>query len=125
MVLIIIFAATATLIACAAQIKLRGPSAIPLSLAAVVTLIGPCIWVLTSTYYLFDGAELRVRCGPLRWQIPLDQIHNVEPTRNPMSSAALSLDRLRIDYGRGKFVLVSPADKAGFLRELNARRSNK
>ncbi|MCZ2156874.1 MAG: PH domain-containing protein [Bryobacterales bacterium] len=81
--------------------------------------------MLASTYYVFEGGILRVRCGPLRWSIPLDHIHRVEPSRNSRSSPALSLDRLRIDYGCGKFVLVSPEDKEGFLREINARRSNK
>jgi hypothetical protein len=41
-------------------------------------------------------------------------------TRNPPSSPALSLDRLRVQFGRGwgKAVMISPADRNGFLDDL-------
>jgi hypothetical protein len=48
-------------------------------------------------------------------------IRTVTPTRNPLSSPALSLDRLRIDYGRGRRIMVSPRDPGAFLRELRRR----
>ena len=39
---------------------------------------------------------------------------------NPTTRAALSLDRLRVQYGKGFFkaVLISPADRNGFLDDL-------
>jgi hypothetical protein len=46
----------------------------------------------------------------------------VVPTRNPLSSPALSLDRLRIEYGQGRAIMISPADKGPFLRALEERR---
>jgi hypothetical protein len=73
------------------------------------------------TYYSVEGRVLKVVCGPFRWRVPLDEITSVEPTRNPLSSPALSLDRLRIEYG-GRTILVSPADKAGFLRAIGQDR---
>jgi hypothetical protein len=124
MVLIMLFAAVAVAVVCAAQIKLRGLAAVPMSMVVFIALIGPCVWVLASTYYWFDDAHLRVSCGPLRWRIPLDQIHHIEAARNFASSAALSADRLRIYYGRGKVIFVSPRNKGAFLAELDARRSN-
>ena len=36
----------------------------------------------------------------------------------PTDSAALSLDRIAIRYGNGKKLLVSPADKKGFLEAI-------
>ena len=47
-------------------------------------------------------------------------IAGVRPTRSALSSPALSLDRLRIDHGAGgrRTVLVSPADRAGFVQAL-------
>ncbi len=81
------------------------------------------IWVLGSTTYTLTKSELRVRCGPFRWRVPLSEIRGVTPTRNPLSSPAPSLDRLRIEYGRGGSIMISPTDKDGFLRELESRRS--
>lgn len=81
---------------------------------AIVALIGS---MLVGTHYTVSGNTLRVACGPFRWKVPLDAIQSVEATRNPLSSPALSLDRLRIHYGRRR-IMVSPSDKAGFLKAI-------
>lgn len=44
-------------------------------------------------------------------------------TSNPLASPALSLDRLKIEYGQGHWIMISPRDREGFLRELESRRS--
>ncbi len=82
------------------------------------------VWIVLSTSYTLGGTQLRVRCGPFRWTIPLAEIRDVRPTRNPLSSPAPSLDRLRIDYGKRRSVMISPRDKEGFLRELAVRTAN-
>lgn len=74
--------------------------------------------LLIGTHYTVDHGLLRIAAGPFRWKLQIDQITSVEPTRNPLSSPALSLDRLRIRYGKGRQILVSPADQSGFLRAL-------
>ena len=74
--------------------------------------------VFRSTYYEVSDTDLRVVSGPLRWTIPLSDITDIQPTRNPLSSPALSMDRLKVSYGKRKFVLVSPADKDGFIKAI-------
>ena len=82
------------------------------------------VWVLLSTRYTLDGDFLIVRSGPFKWKIPVAEITNIRPTRNPLSSPALSLDRLRIDYGSGRSIMVSPEDKDKFIGDIeDARRS--
>jgi hypothetical protein len=76
--------------------------------------------LLYTLHYTFEGDALVVRAWPLRWRVPLAAIDSVEPTRNPLSSPALSLDRLLIRYG-AKRIMLSPEDKDGFLRALGAR----
>jgi uncharacterized membrane protein YdbT with pleckstrin-like domain len=85
---------------------------------AVLTFVGILIWPL---YYEITPSELFVRSGLLHWEIPLKSIQQVCPTHNMLTSPALSLDRLRIDYsqnGKECFMLISPKDKPGFLRDL-------
>jgi len=79
--------------------------------------LGP--WVLYATGYAFEPATLLIRSGPFRWRISFAEISRVEPSRNPLSSPACSLDRLLIQYGKRQ-VMVSPADRAGFLSRLAA-----
>ncbi len=78
-------------------------------------------WVYFGTFYIVDGNELRIRSGPFRWRVVLKDIHRVSPTRSPWSSPALSLNRLRIEYGNGKWVLVSPVQRSEFIRSLDVR----
>ena len=82
--------------------------------------VGLPIWLLKTTRYTLDDDELLVQSGPFTWHVPLREIRGVRPTHNPLSSPALSLDRLRIEYGR-RAIMISPKDKARFLEELQRR----
>lgn len=77
-------------------------------------------WLFRTTYYVIAGDELLIRSGVFRWRIPIARIESVEPTNNPLSSPALSLDRLDIRYDGGKNILVSPEDREGFVGALMA-----
>lgn len=96
-----------------------------LPIAAAIVILGCALpaWLLASTRYTLTSSELQAHSGPFRWHIALDEIRTVTPTRNPLSSPALSLDRLRIEYGHKRSIMISPRDKEAFLRELEARRS--
>jgi hypothetical protein len=76
------------------------------------------VWVMVGTVYKVDRGILKIASGPFRWKVPLDQIHSVEATKSPLSSPALSMDRIRIRYGKNRRIMVSPADKAGFLKAI-------
>ena len=78
------------------------------------------LWIFVRTFYVVTGTDLLVRSGPFRWTIPLNDILQVHPTSNPLSSPALSLDRLEIHHARGE-LMVSPEDKRAFLEDLVAR----
>jgi len=107
-----------------AAMQTRDPRlAVGLVVAAllIVALIGS---LLIGTHYTVDGKTLRIAAGPFHWKVPIDKIQSVEATRNPLSSPALSLDRLRIDYGGRRRIMVSPADKAGFLRAIGQEAGN-
>ncbi|WP_343568227.1 PH domain-containing protein [Acinetobacter sp.] len=74
-----------------------------------------------STYYVVETNILVIKSLIFRWKINIDDITQIEPTHNPLSSPALSLDRLKISYmknGRIAKVMISPKDKEGFLNTL-------
>lgn len=81
--------------------------------------IGFVSWIWFGTYYVFDKEYLIIRCGPIKEIVPYEKIISVKKTRNPLSSAALSIDRLEINYGR--ITMISPAYKEDFLAELRNR----
>jgi FtsH-binding integral membrane protein len=81
------------------------------------------LWLLFSTIYSINGGILLVRSGPFSWKIPLSEITRIVPTRSALSSPALSLDRLRVEYGSRNAVLVSPRDQATFIRAISEAKS--
>ena len=81
--------------------------------------IGVVVWLLTTTSYAFEGPVLLVRCGPLRWRVPLEQIFSVREIESARSAPAMSMDRLEIRFADDDLMLISPRDKAAFLRELH------
>src|SRR5262245_35168301 len=93
---------------------------------AVLTLllgVGLPLWILTTTSYTLEGETLLVRSGPFTRRVPIADITAIVPTRNPLSSPALPLDRLRIEVRGARPVMISPADRAGFLADLDDRRA--
>jgi membrane protein YdbS with pleckstrin-like domain len=93
-------------------------AAIAIMVGATVLLLALVGSTLRFTYYTIEGNTLKVRSGPFSWAIPIDQIHTITPTKSPLSSPALSLDRLRIHWGEKRRIMVSPADKDGFVKAL-------
>ncbi len=84
--------------------------------------IGLPLWLLVSTRYTLDSKLLIVRSGPFEWRVPITDIASITPTESVLSSPALSLDRLCIDYGRSSKLMISPRNKEQFLREIEALR---
>lgn len=123
--LIVVLVTTAIASFCAAGFLIATMELAGILPAFVLTVAGAGLplWLLSSTRYTLTAKELLVVSGPFRWSVPLREVHAVTPTRDPLSSPALSLDRLRIDYGPRRWLMISPQDKEGFLREFEARRA--
>jgi len=95
------------------------PWPIRVLLGAVTIIVTMLLFsVFRNTAYVIDGDTLRIVSGPFKWTIPVADINEITPSRNPLSSPALSIDRLKITYSEKKFVLVSPEDKAGFISAI-------
>ena len=98
--------------------------------AEMITAVGMCVFtaalyglLIIPIRYGITQDELIVRFGVVRQRIPLAAIQEVYPTHNPLSSPALSLDRLAIRTGGGPFAsaMISPANKDDFLNTLAIR----
>jgi len=90
---------------------------IVLGVSAFIALGLPIL--LFTTYYIIDSGKLKIRSGPFSWVILLSDIKAVRPSHSALSSPALSLKRLEIQYGNNKSVLVSPKDMDGFRNAIN------
>lgn len=87
-------------------------------------IIGLLIPMFNMKYILYPDHLLIVCLGKER--ILYKRITGMKPTHNPLSSAALSLDRLQIDYkntaGGHDMILISPKKKKEFIEKINRKR---
>jgi hypothetical protein len=116
---LILLAIIGQVIAITAAVNEAGEPAMITSLILVmIGVVALMVWLLLGTHYTVDRGTIRIVSGPFRWKVPIDEITSVRATRNPLSSPALSLDRLSIRYGKRRRIMISPADKAGFLKAI-------
>lgn len=87
------------------------------SAAFIAAVFAGLVWPVR---YTCTSHTLVVRSGALRHHVPYREITRVVPSRALWSSPALSLDRLRIEYG-SRWLLISPTDRSDFLAELRRR----
>ena len=81
------------------------------------------VWIVLQTYLEFRGNYLTIRCGPFSRKLQIDDIEIAAPTRNPLASMALSLDRLAIKTRGGRGGLISPGDKEQFIHSWAKKRA--
>ena len=89
--------------------------------SVVLLTLGLPVWLLLDTRYTITADEMQVRSGPFRWQIKLSEVRQISPSRSWLSSPALSLDRVRVQFGAARSVLVSPREKQQFVDCLRQR----
>ena len=92
----------------------------PVTMVMLLLFTLECIHMLLSTWYKItaDG-HLIAHCSIFpEKKIPISEISAVEVTVMPVSSYALSLDRLIIYKGDTQWLLISPVDKQDFVKLL-------
>ncbi len=93
-------------------------SAIGSGVFTVVLILG----LVYPVKYTLTADQLQVRSGLLLSRYEYSVIKSAAPSRNFLSSPALSLDRIKIEYeGKVGFFMISPGDKEAFMKDLAER----
>lgn len=78
-----------------------------------------CVLPLFSISYIIDGKQLEVRCFYImKESFSIDKIVRIEKSNTILSSPAASLDRMRLTFSDGKTLVISPANRKGFIDTL-------
>jgi len=88
---------------------------------ATVIFVG---WIWFGTSYIISEEILIIRCGPFSERIKIKDIKSIKKTRNLLSSAALSIDRIEIKYGYSGMTLISPEDRVQFVGLILKKNNN-
>lgn len=84
-------------------------------LSVVFIMLLSLFYILAITLkYKIEGDYLSI----WRTKIDIKTIRKIYATRNPLSSPALSINRIAIVYNKFDEVLISPKDRADFIEEL-------
>ena len=93
---------------------------IGLGITGVVMILSVLIF-LPVNYTLLES-QLLIRFGLFRHRINYQDIKSVKKTFNLLSSPALSLKRIEIQYSKGiGFTLISPNDIESFVKDLSIK----
>jgi hypothetical protein len=85
-----------------------------LAIGALIRLFSfPCVYTL-------EEDRLILRCGIIKYNVPLSEIVSVEKSGSLWSAPALSTRRVKIGTTTG-WHLVSPRDREGFIADVTAR----
>lgn len=117
---VFIIDAAALLASSKALVRETGLSSFGLFIGAVSAPVALLLFFFPVRYFLGDS-QLVVRSGVLRWRIPVENILRAVRQRSIAPSPALSAERIRLDYSKGrrvKRIFLSPADRSGFLNDL-------
>ncbi|MGB3585831.1 MAG: PH domain-containing protein [Tunicatimonas sp.] len=89
------------------------------SLIILVTYAFVLYILLGTTYTIIDNRYLTVRSGFTKYKpIAIGTIKAIFKTNNLTSSPAPSFDRIKIYYGNGNSIIISPKDKQKFVSAL-------
>ncbi len=99
----------------------HSPTSLAVALGAHVFAILSIVYMFRVTRYVFEPTRLRAQTGPLKWDVPYNLLRTVRPSRDVSSAPAFAFNRLKLEYGSGQILLVSPAQRALFLDEIRKR----
>ncbi len=89
----------------------------------ILLLIGTFALILhmfLRTIYTIANDKLKIRSGFFSYKpIEISEIRKITKTNNIISSPAASFDRIEIQYGKFKSIIISPKDKLNFCKDLN------
>ena len=86
----------------------------------VLTILFIAYLFVTTNYTIYNQQTLIVKSGFLmNKKIDINSITKISKTNNPISSPALSLDRIEIFYNKYDSVIISPKNEQEFIQDLH------
>ena len=83
------------------------------------------VWIITSVKYAIRGNELGIRNLVYKWEwLPIEKIKSVKPIKSVLAGAALSFNRLSIEFTDRKVLRstmpleIAPKDEKVFIEKL-------
>ncbi len=79
---------------------------------------GMLLWLWFGTGYKVEEGLIKIRYGPFRSTVKIEEVTKLSAVKNPLAAPALSIDRIEILHGKYNMAIVSPKNKTDFIRIL-------
>lgn len=76
------------------------------------------LWLWFGTSYKIEEELLKIKSGPFRSTVNIEDIRRLNATKTLLAGPALSIDRIEILYKKYDIAIVSPKDKPEFVQAL-------
>lgn len=76
------------------------------------------LWLLFGTGYKIEEGLLKIRFGPFRSTVKIEDIKRLNATNSLLAGPALSIDRIEILHKKYDLAIVSPKERTEFVRVL-------
>ncbi|MDL4839445.1 PH domain-containing protein [Aquibacillus rhizosphaerae] len=73
---------------------------------------------------MIEDAKIKIRFGPIKWTVKIDEIRKINKVKNPFSAPALSINRLEVQYGKDNIVNNIPQKRTRFYKTITKRKSS-
>lgn len=83
-----------------------------------------CIPIAFRNYAELNRESLLIVFGFIRFRILYRDMEEIKTTKDPSSSLAASLDRIKIQYCNGKTVMIALQDQQAFYEALQKKKLN-
>jgi hypothetical protein len=91
----------------------------PLSSVIILPFAIFLLWFWFKTDYRIIENKIKIRYGPIRQTVPIEDIRSIRKIKSRISAApALSSDRIQIDYSKYDMVRISPENEQKFIKML-------
>lgn len=89
-----------------------------------VSILTLLLWIWFGTGYQVEGKLLRLKFGPFKSKVHINEIKKISRTKSPFTAPALSVDRLEILYGKYDVINISPQNESELIHSLLAVNPN-
>lgn len=83
--------------------------------------IGFLLWIWFGTGYLIEDEKIKIKNGPFKWKVKIQDINSISKKKSLLATPALSVERLVLHYGKYGKMLLSPKNEKEFFELLLAK----
>ena len=76
------------------------------------------MWIWFGTNYRIKEETIKIKNGPFKWSVKIQDIEKISKRRSLLATPALSVDRLVLHYGKYGEMSISPKAESEFIELL-------